>query len=69
MKEVERSHFFREIPRIVRRFWFPMGFSAVVIAGMAVCAVCSGGGTGGAVPVGWRVVVAEWAVILPMSYV
>ena len=40
----------------MRRFWFPMGFSAVMIAGMAVCAVCGGGsgnGTGGGGCAGW----------------
>ncbi|KAF8954800.1 glycosyl transferase family group 2-domain-containing protein [Flammula alnicola] len=60
IKEVERSNFFKEIPKIARRFWFPMLMSVVIMAGMIICATPL-------VPFVWRVDGAAWAVILPLS--
>jgi hypothetical protein len=62
VKEVERSNFFKEIPKIARRFWFPMGCSFLVVVGMVVCSMRF-------VPVEWRVDGAGWAVVVPLSYV
>jgi O-antigen ligase len=61
-KEVERSNFFKEIPKIVKRFWFPLLLSFALIAGMAVLSTR-------VVPLEWRVTGEGWAVILPLAYV
>ncbi|GLB41071.1 putative glycosyltransferase family 2 protein [Lyophyllum shimeji] len=61
IKEVQRSNFFKEIPKIAKRFWFPMSLSFVLILGMIVCST-------GLVPIEWRVDGAGgWAVIFPVS--
>ncbi|KJA18241.1 hypothetical protein HYPSUDRAFT_169359 [Hypholoma sublateritium FD-334 SS-4] len=60
VKEVERSNFFKEIPKIVKRFWFPMGASILIMAGMIICATSI-------VPFVWRVDGSAWAVVLPLS--
>ncbi|KDR70271.1 hypothetical protein GALMADRAFT_255169 [Galerina marginata CBS 339.88] len=60
IKEVERSNFFKEIPKIARRFWFPMLFSIVVMAGMIICSTSL-------VPFEWRIDGSAWAIILPLS--
>ncbi|KAF9447333.1 hypothetical protein P691DRAFT_776203 [Macrolepiota fuliginosa MF-IS2] len=60
IKEVERSNFFKEIPKIWRRFWFPVVVSVVVVSGMVVCAT-------GLVPIEWRVDGRSWAVIFPLA--
>lgn len=61
-KEVERSNFFKEIPKIAKRFWFPLLLSFALIAGMAVLSTR-------VVPLEWRVTGEGWAVILPLAYV
>jgi hypothetical protein len=63
IKEVERSHFFKEVPKIIKRFWFPISFSYLVIVGMVVCSMRT------VVKEEWRVDGEAWAVILPLSYV
>lgn len=60
IKEVQRSNFFKEIPKIARRFWFPMSMSTVVIAGMIILSTSL-------VPFTWRVDGSAWAVIFPLS--
>ncbi|KAF8154693.1 glycosyl transferase family group 2-domain-containing protein [Crassisporium funariophilum] len=60
IKEVQRSNFFKEIPKIARRFWFPMSLSFIIAAGMIVCSTSL-------VPFGWRVDGSAWAVIFPLS--
>ncbi|KAF5381647.1 hypothetical protein D9615_005482 [Tricholomella constricta] len=61
IKEVQRSNFFKEIPKIAKRFWFPMVVSFVLIVGMIICAT-------GLVPLEWRVDGGGgWAVIFPVS--
>ena len=62
VKEVQRSNFFKEIPKIIKRFWFQILFSVVVIGGMIVCST-------GIVPLKWRVDGSSWAVIFPLAYV
>jgi len=61
-KEVERSNFFLEVPKILRRFWlsFIVGFS--VVAAMIVMSTPL-------IPMGWRIDRTEWAVILPLGIV
>ncbi|PFH51644.1 hypothetical protein AMATHDRAFT_191111 [Amanita thiersii Skay4041] len=60
VKEVQKSNFFKEIPKILRRFWFPLIISFLLIAGMIICATPL-------VPLGWRVDTSGWAVIFPLS--
>ena len=60
IKEVQRSNFFKEIPKIARRFWFPMSMSIIIIAGMVVLSTSL-------VPFSWQVNGSGWAVIFPLS--
>ena len=60
IKEVQRSNFFKEIPKIARRFWFPMSMSIVIIAGMVVLSTSL-------VPYSWQVNGSGWAIIFPLS--
>ena len=62
IKEVERSNFFKEIPKIFKRFWFSMLVSFAIIAGMIICSTSL-------VPYAWRVDGTGWAVIFPLSIV
>ncbi|KAJ7489449.1 glycosyl transferase family group 2-domain-containing protein [Mycena latifolia] len=62
IKEVQRSNFFKEIPKIVKRFWFPLLASIIIIAGMIVCSTTL-------VPLQWRVTGSAWGVIFPLSVV
>ncbi|TEB25063.1 hypothetical protein FA13DRAFT_1637964 [Coprinellus micaceus] len=59
-KEVERSNFFKEIPKIAKRFWFPLLLSFSIIAGIIVLSTRL-------VPFEWRVTGEGWAVILPLA--
>ena len=59
-KEVERSNFFEEVPKIFKRFWFPFLVSGVVVAGMVICATPL-------VPLEWRITGSGWAVIFPLA--
>ncbi|KAI6026515.1 glycosyl transferase family group 2-domain-containing protein [Pisolithus microcarpus] len=61
-KEVERSNFFKEVPKILKRFWFPLLVSTVLILGMIVISTSL-------VPYQWRIDGTGWAVILPLSIV
>ncbi|KAF8269451.1 glycosyl transferase family group 2-domain-containing protein [Lactarius quietus] len=61
-KEVELSNFFKEVPKIIKRFWFSLLVSVVIIGGMIVCATPL-------VPLGWRVDGSAWAVIFPLAVV
>ncbi|KAK0475534.1 glycosyl transferase family group 2-domain-containing protein [Armillaria novae-zelandiae] len=60
IKEVQRSNFFKEIPKIAKRFWFPLIVSTLLIAGMIILSTSL-------VPLGWRVDGSAWAVIFPLS--
>lgn len=62
IKEVQRSNFFKEIPKIFRRFWFPLLVSVIIIAGMVICSTTL-------VPLEWRVDGSAWAVIFPLAVV
>ncbi|KAK7015029.1 Glyco-trans-2-like domain-containing protein [Favolaschia claudopus] len=62
VKEVERSNFFKEIPKIFKRFWFPLLASITIIAGIIICSTTL-------VPLEWRVGGGSWGVIFPLSVV
>ena len=59
-KEVERSNFFKEIPKIFKRFWFPLLVSVLLIGGIIVCSLS-------VVPPAWRIDGSAWAVIFPLA--
>ena len=59
-KEVERSNFFKEIPKILKRFWFPLTVSIVLIGGIIVCSLPF-------VPTNFRIDGTGWAVIFPLA--
>ncbi|KAF4566319.1 hypothetical protein EYR36_011738 [Pleurotus pulmonarius] len=60
IKEVERSNFFKEVPKIAKRFWFSMVVSIAIIVAMIICSTSL-------VPYQWRVDGSSWAVILPLA--
>lgn len=61
-KEVERSNFFIEVPRILRRFWLALLLSFFTLALMIVL-------TTSLVPIGWQIPGIDWAVIFPLAVV
>jgi cellulose synthase/poly-beta-1,6-N-acetylglucosamine synthase-like glycosyltransferase len=62
IKEVQRSNFFKEIPKIAKRFWFPLTVCSILIVGMIILSTPL-------VPIGWRVAGSAWAVIFPLAVV
>ncbi|KAJ7058150.1 glycosyl transferase family group 2-domain-containing protein [Mycena amicta] len=62
IKEVQRSNFFKEIPKICKRFWFPLLASVVIIIGLIVVSTSL-------VPLEWRVAGDAWGVIFPLAVV
>ncbi|KAI0764208.1 glycosyl transferase family group 2-domain-containing protein [Trametes elegans] len=61
-KEVERSNFWLEVPKILKRFWLALVLSVAMGVAMIILAT-------DAVPVGWRIFSWDWAVILPLAIV
>jgi len=61
-KEVERSNFFQEVPRVLKRYWPTFLICTVIVAGMIIMATP-------VVPPEWQVTGDSWAVILPLAYV
>jgi len=61
-KEVERSNFFIEVPRILRRFWLSLVISFFMFLMMIVLST-------DLVPQGWQVPGYDWAVIFPLAIV
>ncbi|KAG1820067.1 glycosyl transferase family group 2-domain-containing protein [Suillus variegatus] len=61
-KEVERSNFFIEVPRIIKRFRVSLILCIIVGAGMIILSTSL-------VPAGWQVDSTDWAVILPLAIV
>ncbi|KAI5117891.1 hypothetical protein M0805_001976 [Coniferiporia weirii] len=59
-KEVERSNFFKEVPKIAKRFWVAFLVCGVLIAAMVVLSTSL-------VPLEWRVDGSAWAVIFPLA--
>ncbi|KAH8116831.1 glycosyl transferase family group 2-domain-containing protein [Phellopilus nigrolimitatus] len=58
-KEVERSNFFLEVPKILRRFWLSIVICLALTAAMVVLSLPL-------MPVDWRIP-ADWAVLLPLA--
>ncbi|KAJ7678776.1 glycosyl transferase family group 2-domain-containing protein [Mycena rosella] len=61
-KEVERSNFWVEVPRIWTRFWLVFCISFGTIAGIIVLATP-------VFPPAWQIPTTSWAVILPLAIV
>ncbi|KAI1784588.1 glycosyl transferase family group 2-domain-containing protein [Ganoderma leucocontextum] len=61
-KEVERSNFWQEVPKILKRFWIAFTISLACCAAMVILAT-------DAVPIGWRIFGWDWAVIVPLAIV
>ncbi|OBZ77183.1 Glucans biosynthesis glucosyltransferase H [Grifola frondosa] len=61
-KEVERSNFFKEVPKILKRFWFPLLVATALILAMIILSTSL-------VPVQLRIDGSAWAVIFPLSMV
>jgi len=61
-KEVERSNFWREVPKIIKRFWLALLLSFTMIAVVIVFALPF-------VPEGWRIPIQFWAIIFPLLLV
>ncbi|KAF8346389.1 glycosyl transferase family group 2-domain-containing protein [Amanita rubescens] len=62
-KEVERSNFWKEVPKIFKRFWLALLFSFLSV-GYDCCPVLRH-----SVPYGWRIEMTGWAVIYPLILV
>lgn len=61
-KEVEFSNFFKEVPKILKRFWLSYVVSFITVAAMIVLSLP-------VVPREWRIDGSAWAVIFPLAYV
>lgn len=61
-KEVERSNFWLEIPKILKRFWIAFVISFALAIAMVIF-------TTGLVPSGWQIPSWNWAVIFPLTIV
>ncbi|KAL0953496.1 hypothetical protein HGRIS_004724 [Hohenbuehelia grisea] len=59
-KEVERSNFFEEVPKIFHKFWFCFLVCGLLIAGMVILSTHL-------IPTEWRITGDAWAVILPFA--
>ncbi|KAF8521626.1 glycosyl transferase family group 2-domain-containing protein [Hysterangium stoloniferum] len=59
-KEVERSNFFIEGPRILKRFWLSFSLSFAVLFAMIFLST-------DLVPPGWQIPGSNWAVVFPMA--
>lgn len=60
-KEVERSNFFIEVPRILKRFWLAFTLSFASFAMILIFSFSS------IVGPGWQIPGDYWAVILPLA--
>lgn len=61
-KEVERSNFWMEVPKILKRFWLSLVISTLCV--MTVIAFSTK-----YVPYEWRIEKSSWSLILPLLYV
>ncbi|KAI0688232.1 glycosyl transferase family group 2-domain-containing protein [Cytidiella melzeri] len=59
-KEVERSNFWLEVPKIVKRFWIALVASILISVTMVIL-------TTDLIPVGWQIPGWDWAVIFPLA--
>jgi len=58
-KEVERSNFFEEVPKILKRFRVALILCSITAIGMVILATSL-------VPPGWRIESTNWAVMYPL---
>lgn len=63
-KEVERSNFFLEVPKIWKRFRVALVLSILMAAAMVVLSTDVN-----VVPIGYQVDSTNWAVVFPLAYV
>ncbi|KAJ8496375.1 hypothetical protein ONZ51_g1170 [Trametes cubensis] len=61
-KEVERSNFWQEVPKIIERFRVSLILSFASVFAMIIL-------TTDVIPIGWRIFSWDWAVILPLAIV
>ncbi|KAH9946763.1 glycosyl transferase family group 2-domain-containing protein [Amylocystis lapponica] len=61
-KEVEKSNFWLEVPKILKRFWLAFVISFALVAAMIIL-------TTDIVPSGWQIESWDWAVIFPLATV
>ena len=61
-KEVERSNFFKEVPKILNRFWLSLVLSIIAIVAMIILST-------ELISVDWRIEGFNWAVIFPLAIV
>lgn len=59
-KEVERSNFWLEVPKIIKRFWIALVLCILALVAMTILAT-------DIVPRGWQIPGIDWAVILLSS--
>ncbi|KAH8105321.1 glycosyl transferase family group 2-domain-containing protein [Cristinia sonorae] len=59
-KEVERSNFWLEVPKILKRFWLAWIICFTVCVGMVVLSTPI-------IPLDWRIVGSQWGVIVPIA--
>lgn len=59
-KEVEKSNFWLEVPKIMRRFWLALVVSVFIAVAMGVLA-------SDVVPRGWQILGLDWAVVFPIA--
>ena len=62
LQEVERSNFWLEVPKIIKRFWLAIIFSFLCLAMVAVFSTSL-------LPYGWSIPPINWAVVFPVVYV
>ena len=62
LQEVERSNFWLEVPKIIKRFWLAIIFSFLSLAMVAVFSTS-------VLPYGWAIPPINWAVVFPVVYV
>ena len=60
VKEVQKSNFFKEVPKILKKYWFSLTISWALIAGIIVVSTPLA-------PIGWRVNGGDWGVIFPLA--
>lgn len=61
-KEVERSDFWMEVPKVLKRFWLSLVISTLCIIAVIVLSTRL-------VPPEWRIEKSSWSLILPLMYV
>ena len=59
-KEVERSNFWLEVPKILKRFWFALVVCFAMFAAVIILWT-------GLIPTGWQIPGFDWALILPLA--